>query len=120
MKNIEHWYIEISVTKEVKSMPDQQSPKDGMYLSPHVRLAGSSAKAHIESKALAEQYLGACHSIFKKRYKSGYVARIHKSDGGNSVHRLARIEKDSTIIRERLATGNLIPNKKPAIRPCFK
>ena len=114
MTRIKYWGIQISVNKDVNSLTHQQM-RDEMWVGPHVRLTGMSGMAHIGSKNLADRYLQACIPVFDKRYKDGYAAGVVEWEGSSNKRLLTRVEKDSEIIKERLKTGNMAPNKRPKI-----
>ncbi|NVZ11684.1 hypothetical protein HW932_20775 [Allochromatium humboldtianum] len=88
-----------------------QDEKGEIYLGPHVRLSGLAGMAHIESKELAEQFAEACAPRLQKRY--GKETRLNVVEwSATSNNKLdLRIKNDSEIIKKRLATRNLAPNK---------
>ena len=88
-----------------------QEHRDGMYVGPHTRLAGFNGVAHLKSRALAEDFTEALKPIFERRYGPGFGIEIEDWSGSSSPSLLARIERDSAIVAERLKTGNLVPNK---------
>lgn len=114
MSLLDYWTIVIEVNEFKPSLSVQQM-RDGLYLSPHVKLSGFPSMAHIESEQLAKEYLKACSPIFEKRYKHGYEAEVQKNSASNYKSVVSRIERDSAIIRERLRTRNFAPNKKVEI-----
>ena len=111
MSFVKYWGIQITVNKEVHSLPDQQWANE-MWVGPHVRLTGMSGMAHIVSKNLAEQYLHACIPVFDKRYKDGFEACIKEWEESSNKQLMVRLDMDSRIIQERIKTGNMAPNNK--------
>lgn len=90
-----------------------QDEKNELALSPNVRLCGIPLIAHIESEALAHQFAEACTPRLQKRYGNQTTLEVHQCEAVENPKLLDRIKNDSDIIRKRLATGNLAPNKKP-------
>jgi hypothetical protein len=117
MEQFAYYGIKPNLPKNAPKTLFVQEEKNELFLSPHVRLCGFPGMAHIESEALAHQYAEACAPIFQKRYgvdASLVVSAFELLGKGKSYERLVqRIKKDSEIIRKRLATGNLAPNKAP-------
>lgn len=90
-----------------------QEYKNELFLSPHVRLCGLSGMAHVESKSLAENFAEACIAILQKRYGNETTIQVFECMGSETKSLLARISRDSAIIRKRLASNNFSPNKAP-------
>ncbi|MCP5197534.1 MAG: hypothetical protein H6974_12255 [Gammaproteobacteria bacterium] len=114
MALLDYWAIFIEV-KEFKPSLSIQQMRDGLYLSPNVKLSGFPSMAYIESEQLAKEYLKACVPVFEKRYKHGYEAEVQKHSASKHKSVVSRIERDSAIIRERIKTCNFAPNKKVEI-----
>lgn len=90
-----------------------QDEKNELFLSPHVRLCGFPAMAHIESESLAQQFAEACTPRLQKRYGSDTRLEILSWEAMGDKKLLERIRRDTNIIRKRLDTGSLAPNKAP-------
>lgn len=107
---INYWGISIQ-TDETKGSMLLQQDRDEMYLSPHVRLAGMSKMAHIDSDEMAEAFLAACTPVLNKRYGVGYTAVVVEWRGSDTRQLREQIYRDSAIVRARLKTGNFAPNR---------
>jgi hypothetical protein len=95
-----------------------QLHKYALYLSPHVRLAGMTKEAHIETKELAEEFKEKCLPIKKKRYGDDTTLTVEEWSTPNVYNSLKkRIDNDTKIIKARLAQNNVTPNKKVNIAP---
>lgn len=90
-----------------------QDAKNELHVSPHLRLCGHSAMAHIATQELAERFAEACAPIFQKRYGNEAAVRVVRWEATKSARLEARIKKDTEIIQKRLETGNWSPNKAP-------
>lgn len=88
-----------------------QDEHDEIYLGPHVRLSGMSGMAHIESRELAEEFAEACVPRLQKRYGAETRVEVVQCRATSTKALAKRIEKDTHIVKQRLATGNLAPNK---------
>lgn len=110
MPSLQYWSIIVEIERSIGGLELQQM-RDELWLGPNLRLAGMTGMAHIETEELAQQFLDACLPIFNKRYKDGYTVRLVPNGGHDHKSLRGRIDRDSTIIRIRLATGNFAPNK---------
>jgi hypothetical protein len=112
MNRISYFAIVPRMTPRILSALLHQDEGSDVFLSPHVRLCGYSAMAHIDTESLARTFADACMPFLQKRYGIetvlGVESRWEVSDN-NTI--LKRIQKDSELIRKRLATGNFSPNK---------
>jgi hypothetical protein len=89
-----------------------QDKKSDVFLSPHVRLCGYKAMAHIDLGLLAQAFADACTPFLQKRYGIGTMLMIEcRWEVSENDKILKRIQDDSEIIRMRLATGNFSLNK---------
>lgn len=111
MKQTNWFSLAVILAGQAPSPLFVQEQKDGMYVSPHTRLAGFHGVAYLKSRALAEDFAEALKPIFERRYGPGFSIEIEDWSGSSSLSLLARIEKDSAIVAERLKTRNLVPNK---------
>lgn len=107
---INYWGIRIQ-TDETKGSMLLQQDRDEMHLSPHVRLAGMSKMAHIDSEEMAEAFLAASTPVLNKRYGIGYRAAVVEWSGSDTRQLREQIYCDSAIVRARLKTGNFAPNR---------
>jgi len=112
MNRISYFTIVPRMTPRIFSALLHQEENSDVFLSPHVRLCGYSAMAHIDTESLARMFADACMPFLQKRYgietELGVESRWEVSES-NTI--LKRIQKDSELIRNRLATGNFSPNK---------
>jgi len=112
MSRISYFTIVPQMTPRILSALLHQDESSDVFLSPHVRLCGYSAMAHIDSESLARMFADACIPFLRKRYGIetvlGVESRWEVSEN-NKI--LKRIREDSELIRKRLATGNFSPNK---------
>lgn len=90
-----------------------QDEKNELFLSPHVRLCGFPAMAHIESESLAQRFAEACTPRLQKRYGNETTLEVLSWEATEDKKLLERIRRDTDLIRKRLDTGNLAPNKAP-------
>jgi hypothetical protein len=100
------------MTPRIFSSLLHQDEKSDVFLSPHVRLCGYTAMAHIDSESLARTFAEACTPFLQKRYGIETMLMIESRweiSVGDKI--LKRIRDDSEIIRKRLITGNFSPNK---------
>ncbi len=114
MHRISFFTIVPRMTSRILSALHYQDEKSDVFLSPHVRLCGYTAMAHIDSESLALMFAEACIPFLQKRY--GNETRLEvESRWEVSEHNkiLKRIHNDSELIRKRLATVNFAPNKAP-------
>jgi hypothetical protein len=88
-----------------------QEENNEIYLGPHTRLSGMSGMAHIESRELAEAFASACIPRLQQRYGDATRAEVVERRAMTNKTLEKRIAKDTDIIKKRLATGNLSPNK---------
>lgn len=82
-----------------------------LHLGPNVRLSGHNGMAHIESAVLAEEFAQVCLPRLQKRYGADTTLRVVECQASGNKQLLERIKRDSEIIRKRIDTGNLAPNK---------
>lgn len=108
---IEYYSIRPNLHQTIPVSQFTQAVKSELYLGPHVRLAGISGMAHLDSKALAQEFAMACEPIMKKRYGTDATLEIQRLVADNNKKLAARIARDSEIVRKRLATSNFAPNK---------
>ena len=100
------------MTPRILSSLLHQDEKSDVFLSPHVRLCGYTAMAHIDSESLAQMFAEACTPFLQKRYGIETMLMIESRwEVSESNNILKRIQKDSEIIRTRLATDNFSSNK---------
>ncbi|MBW8305288.1 MAG: hypothetical protein K0M46_00170 [Thiobacillus sp.] len=111
MKQTEWFTLMVTLAGRAPSSLFVQEQKDGMYVGPHTRLAGFNGVAHLSSRELAVEFSHALTPIFERRYGPGFAIEVEDWSGGQSPSLLARIEKDTEIVRLRLQTGNFAPNK---------
>lgn len=111
MKQIEWFTLTVTLSGRAPSPLFVQENRDGMYVSPHTRLAGFHGVAHLNSRELAVEYSHALTPIFERRYGPGFAIEMVDWSGSQSPSLLARIERDTEIVRKRLQTGNFASNK---------
>jgi len=114
MQRISYFTIVPQMTSRILSSLLHQDEKSDVFISPHVRLCGYTAMAHIDSESLARMFAEACTPFLQKRYGIETTLEIEgrwEASGHNKL--LKRIQDDSELIRKRLATGNFAPNKAP-------
>jgi hypothetical protein len=112
MHRITYYTIVPQMTPRILSSLLHQDEKSDVFLSPHVRLCGYTAMAHIDSESLARMFAEACTPFLQKRYGMETMLMIESRwEVSESRMILKRIHDDSEIIRKRLATGNFSPNK---------
>ena len=112
MYRITYYTIVPRMTPRILSSLLHQDEKSDVFLSPHVRLCGYTAMAHIDSDSLARAFAEACTPVLQKRYGIETMLMIESRwEVSESDKILKRIRGDSEIIRNRLATGNFSPNK---------
>jgi hypothetical protein len=112
MHRISYFTIVPQMTPRILSSLLHQDEKSDVFLSPHVRLCGYTAMAHIESESLALAFADACTPFLKKRYGIETTLMIGSHWEVSETQKIIiRIQEDSEIIRKRLATGNFSPNK---------
>ena len=87
------------------------SQKDEIYLSANLRLCGSNSMAYIESASLAKRFRDACMPSLRKRYGNAFALEITEWSSSEDRQTREKIERDSALIRERLASGNFTPNR---------
>ena len=112
MSRITYYTIMPQMTPRIFSSLLHQDEKSDVFLSPHVRLCGYAAMAHIDSESLARKFAEGCTPYLQKRYGDETILMIESRwevSEGDRI--LKRIQSDSEIIRNRLATGNFSPNK---------
>jgi hypothetical protein len=112
MQRITYYAIVPQMTPRIASSLLHQDEKSDVFLSPHLRLCGYTAMAHIDSESLARAFAEACSPFLRKRYGIETTLMIESRwevTGSDKI--LKRIQDDSEIIRKRLATGNFSPNK---------
>lgn len=88
------------------------SQKDELYLSANLRLCGFNGMAHIESASLAKQFRDACMPSLCKRYGDTFALEVTEWSSSENRRTREEIERDSALIRERLASGNFTPNRR--------
>lgn len=112
MDRISYFTIVPRMTPRILASLLHQDEKSDVFLSPHVRLCGYTAMAHIDSESLARIFAEACIPFLQKRYGIETMLRVESRwevPENNKI--LKRIQVDSELIRKRLATGNFSPNK---------
>lgn len=103
--------IKLDLPGRASKVLHYQDEKGEIYLGPHVRLAGTEGMAHIESAELAERYAEACAPHLKRRYGNETRLKIVEWSATSNKKLDSRIQNDSEIIKKRLSTANLAPNK---------
>lgn len=112
MHRITYYTIVPRMTPRISSSLLHQDEKSDVFISPHVRLCGYTAMAHIESESLARAFAEACTPFLQKRYGIETMLMIESRwEISENDKILKRIQDDSEIIRKRLANGNFSPNK---------
>jgi hypothetical protein len=112
MHRISYFTIVPRMTSRILSALHYQDDKSDVFLSPHVRLCGYTAMAHIDSESLAQKFAEACIPFLQKRYgKETTLSVESRWEVSENKKIIIRIQEDSEIIRKRLATGNFSPNK---------
>ena len=112
MHRITYYTIVPQKTPRILSSLLHLDEKSDVFLSPHLRLCGYTAMAHIDSESLARIFAEACIPFLQKRYGIETMLRVESRwevPENNKI--LKRIQDDSELIRKRLATGNFSPNK---------
>jgi len=112
MHRISYFTIVPKKTPRILSSLLHQDEKSDVFLSPHVRLCGYTAMAHIDSESLAQMFAEACTPFLQKRYGLETMLMIESRWEISETNKIEmRIKEDSKIIRQRLASGNFSPNK---------
>jgi hypothetical protein len=112
MNRITYYTIVPKMTPRIISSLLHQDEKSDVFLSPHVRLCGYTAMAHIDSYSLAQAFAEACTPFLQKRYGIETMLMIESRwDVSERDRILKRVHDDSEIIRKRLTMGNFSPNK---------
>jgi hypothetical protein len=110
------WYQikvnDVQLSSKQTFMYCTQLENDELCISPHVKLAGYSKEAHIDNIILAKDFLDKCQPIFQNRYGNEALLTIIKCSSGQNIRLTKRIQQDTEIIRTRLKTNNMVPNKK--------
>ena len=100
------------MTPRICSALLHQDEKSDVFISPHVRLCGYNAMAHIDSEFLAQAFAEACTPFLQKRYGIETMLNVESRwEISESDKILKRIHEDSEIIRKRLENRNFSPNK---------
>ena len=108
MHRISYFTVVPRMTSRILSAFHYQDEKSGVFLSPHVRLCGYNAMAHIDSESLALMFAEACIPFLQKRYGNETTLGVESCWEVSEHSRiLKRIQSDSELIRKRLGTGNL-------------
>jgi hypothetical protein len=113
MGRIKYFYVVPHLEKHAPSSLFASEAKGELFLGPHVRLSGLSGMAHLESESLALQYAEVCAPVLQKRYGHETTLEVDSWDAMESKKLRATIKKHSSIVRKRIATGNLASNKAP-------
>jgi hypothetical protein len=112
MHRITYYTIVPQMTPRILSSLLHQDEKSDVFLSPHVRLCGYTAMAHIDSESLARTFAEACTPFLQKRYGIETTLGVESRWEISELNKLLKqIQNDSDLIRKRLATGNFSPNK---------
>ena len=98
-------------------MHQARGNNDPLFVGPHTRLA-TRKRAEIETEELAIQFRDILIPIYAKRYGDNVKLNIHRQQyttPGFSQNpdkkMLSKIENDTTIVKKRIQSGNLSPNK---------
>lgn len=113
MRRITYFAIKPQLPQPAPISLFAQDDRDELFLGPHVRLCGFIGMAHIESAILAHQFAEACTPPLQKRYGNETKLEVVSWEAIEDKKLAGRIQKDSEVIRKRLATGNFIPNRAP-------
>jgi len=112
MHRISYFTIVPQMTPRIHSALLHHEESSDVFLSPHVRLCGYTAMAHIDSESLARTFADACMPFLQKRYGIETKLMIESRWEVSETNKIEmRIKEDSELIRKRLATGNFSPNK---------
>lgn len=112
MHRISFFTIVPQMTPRIQSALLHHDESNDVFLSPHVRLCGYTAMAHVDSFSLAQMFADACTPFLQKRYGVETMLMIESRWEVSETNKIEmRIKEDSEIIRKRLATGNFSPNK---------
>lgn len=110
-RELHYWTVAIALAAQPKVL-GKMAGKDQCYLGPHVRLAGESGKALLDSEALARQYADACLPILQDRYGTDVGIELQATVARGGIKWTAKkVEKHSEIVRTRLDEGNFAPNR---------
>ena len=86
--------------------------KDIVMVGPHTRVCGEGAAAYFRDKSLAEQYAEALLPVLRRRHGPETEALVSTVTVGERSSQARNVEEHERIVRARLATGNLVPNKR--------
>jgi len=111
MNRISYYALKPRLSGQAPITLFQQDEKNELFVGPHVRLAGFPGMAHIETRELAEEYAENIRPVLKRRHGEESDVEVHEIREDGTKRLLDRIQRDSDIVRKRLATGNLSPNK---------
>lgn len=112
---MEAYFIHVRFRSSVPLPLRYQEHKDELFVSPNARLAGLSGMAQLESRDLAEQFVGLIYPIFHKRYGSDVAFEIG-SGRCNREKEVALVKSHSEIVRARIEESNTASNKTPRAR----
>lgn len=113
MPKVSYYVLKPILDERAPNSIDVQVQKDELFLGPHVRLSGLSGMALLESEELAREFAEACAPVIQKRYGPGSSIEVVRCEASAHPSIATKIQRDSEIVRKRLATNNLAPNKAP-------
>lgn len=111
--SIDYYTIKPEVKKDAPSNLFYHEQKGELYLSANLRLCSSCKNAHIESLELAQLFVEAIMPTLQRRYGNDFDLRIVKCGSSENKKIRENIQKESEIIRKRIATGNFASNVAP-------
>ncbi len=86
--------------------------KDTVMVGPHTRVCGGGAAAYFRDNGLAEQYADALSPILRRRHGPETEVLVSTVTVDERSPEARDAEEHERIVRARLATKNMAPNKR--------
>lgn len=116
------FHVEIVGGTGLPLMWATEQKNDGVFVSPHTRVAVGDAKAaRLRSRALAEKVANALLPVMHKRYGNHTDLRVVEvSVNSMSPTLVKRIEADSMMLEARIDQRAFASNKLPSLSAASK
>ena len=102
LQRITYYTVVPKMTPGIISSLLHQDEKSDVFLSPHIRLCGYTAMAHIDSESLAKMFADACIPFLQKRYGIETTLEIQSRWEISGTNKLLKRIKDDSECSRRL------------------
>lgn len=113
MSSTTYYSVAIWFPEGVLGKIDFQQNSNELFLSANGRLVPAGRMAHLDSRALAEEFMSAYLLRLQKRFPPGFKVEVAELSAIGREKRLKKILEDSLLARQRIDSGIPASNIKP-------